>query len=164
MHLLQQRRISAIAHGISHLVGSIEVGKVADLVMYRFSEFGARPKLVIKGGIIVQAQMGDANASIPTTEPLLSRPQFGRTAASSCALALVSRISKDMGLQERYGLKKRVEAVKKCREVGKKDMKWNDWTGKVDVDPELYAVTVDGKHFTCEPAKEVALSTGYYLF
>jgi urease len=158
--------ISAIAAGVSHLIGSIEPGKVADLVMFNPAFFGSKPEIVIKSGIIVWSQMGDANASIPTTQPVISRPMFGHyaSAAAKNSIAFVSQISIKERNVQRYGLKKRVEAVKKCRDIGKKDMKLNDTLPKIEVDPETYVVKADGNLCTCEPIPKLPLTQTVYLF
>src|SRR5882724_5768770 len=132
----------AIAHGMSHLIGSIEVGKLADLVLWRPAFFGAKPEMVIKGGMIAWSQMGDPNASIPTPQPVFMRPMFGSfgRATGPCSLAFVSQLCKSKGIAKSYGLTKRVEVVKGCRTIGKKDMKWNDALPKIAVDPETYEV------------------------
>ncbi|KAJ3043816.1 hypothetical protein HDV00_004224 [Rhizophlyctis rosea] len=158
----------ALAHGISHVVGSIEVGKLADLVQYKPAFFGTKPERILKGGVIAWAQMGDANASIPTPQPVLSRPMFGAHASSvqsgRTCVAFVSKASIEKGVVGTYGLKKRVEAVKGCRTVGKKDMKLNDFCPRIEVDPETYVVKVDGQRIGAEPVREVAMSRGVYLF
>ena len=154
----------AIAHGFGHLVGSVEVGKLADLVLWKPAFFGAKPELVIKGGAIAWAQMGDPNASIPTPQPVFMRPMFGAfgKAAAPVSLALVSRAS--VKTVNTYGLRKQISAVKNCRGLGKKDMKLNDATPKIEVDPETYRVTADGVHLTCAPSKVLPLAQRYSLF
>jgi urease subunit alpha len=156
----------AIAHGISHLVGSIEVGKLADLVLWKPAFFGAKPELVIKGGIIAWAQMGDPNASIPTPQPVYMRPMFGAfgSAPGPISLSFVSRLAADKGTLANAGLRKCLEAVRNCRSIGKKDMKFNDATPRITVDPETYAVTADGEHLVCEPATSLPLTQKYFLF
>jgi urease subunit alpha len=154
----------AIAHGFGHLVGSIEPGKLADLVLWKPAFFGIKPELVIKGGSIAWAQMGDPNASIPTPQPLYMRPMFaslGR-AVGPVSLALVSAASFDA--VKTYGLAKRIEAVRHCRSIGKKDMRLNDATPQITVDPETYRVTADGQDLTCPPAERLALAQRYCLF
>ena len=130
----------AIAQGMSHLVGSIEIGKFADIVLWPPSSFGVKPSLVMKGGMISWSQMGDPNASIPTVEPVIMRPMFGALNPST-SIAWVSKASVEKGVVEKYGLRKRVEAVKGCRNVGKKNMRWNDARPKMKVDPERYVST-----------------------
>jgi len=127
----------AIAQGFGHLVGSIEVGKVADLVLWNPQSFGVKPTIVVKGGMISYAQMGDPNASIPTVEPVIMRPMFA-TMVPSTSITFVSQASIDSGVVEKYGLKKKLEAVKNCRKIGKGDMKFNDSMPKMKVDPERY--------------------------
>ncbi|KAF7846218.1 hypothetical protein BT93_L4826 [Corymbia citriodora subsp. variegata] len=134
----------AIAQGMGHLIGSIEVGKLADLVLWNPASFGAKPRQVIKGGMISWSQMGDPNASIPTVEPVLMRPMFGAMVPNT-GILFVSKASIDNGNVKKYGLKKRIEAVKNCRNIGKKDMKYNDVRPKMKVDPERYTVEADGK-------------------
>ncbi|KAJ3278730.1 hypothetical protein HK104_002071 [Borealophlyctis nickersoniae] len=158
----------AIAHGISHVVGSIEVGKLADLVQYKPAFFGTKPERIIKGGIIVWAQMGDANASIPTPQPVISRPMFGAHASAVAGgrtcVAFVSAGSIECGAVGSYGLRKRVEAVRRCRGIGKKDMKLNDFCPKIEVDPETYVVKVDGQRIGGKPSATVAMGQIAYLF
>ena len=156
----------AVAHGMAHLVGSLEVGKLADLVLWRPAFFGAKPELVVKGGFIAWAQMGDPNASIPTPQPVSMRPMFGGfgTAAAATSVAFVSRAAAAAGVGARYGLRKRVEPVRGCRGIGKKDMKLNDALPKITVDSETYRVTADGEVLACEPAKVLPLAQRYFLF
>jgi urease subunit alpha len=156
----------AIAHGVSHLVGSVEPGKLADLVLWKPAFFGAKPELVIKGGLIAWGQMGDANASIPTPQPLLMRPMFAARgkAAGPASLAFVSPICAERGNALPYGLSKRIEPVRGCRRLGKKDMKLNDATPRITVDPETFRVTADGEHLTCEPAGALPLTRLFSLF
>ncbi len=156
----------AIAHGVSHEVGSVEVGKLADLVLWRPEYFGVKPELVIKGGFIAWAQMGDANASIPTPEPVLMRPMFGGfgQASAKTSLAFVSQRALEVGAVAKYGLGRRLVAVKHCRGLGKKDLKLNDALPAIEVDPETYEVRADGQLLTCEPAKELPLAQRYFLF
>ncbi|HEX2612436.1 MAG TPA: urease subunit alpha [Fibrobacteria bacterium] len=154
----------AVAHGISHEVGSIEEGKWADLVLWRPAFFGIRPELVLKGGIIAQAQMGDPNASIPTPQPYYSRPMFGSlgSAVGMGSLAFTSAAGEKA--VKGYGLSKQVTVVKGCRSIGKKDMRLNDALPNITVDPETYAVHADGERLTCEPAAELPLAQLYHLF
>lgn len=156
----------AITHGVSHVIGSVEVGKLADLVLWRPAFFGAKPEMVIKGGFIAWAQMGDPNASIPTPQPVFMRPMFGGfgSAPGSCSLAFVSRLCAEQGVAAGYGLTKRIEAVKGCRDISKKSMKWNDATPKITVDPETYHVVADGELLKCEPATVLPLAQRYQLF
>jgi urease subunit alpha len=156
----------AIAHGVSAHIGSIEQGKLADLVLWKPGFFGVKPELVLKGGFIAWAQMGDANASIPTPEPVRMRGMFGALgrAAASTSLAFVSGAAARAGVGKTYGLHKAVVAVANCRGLGKKDMKLNDALPKIEVDPETYEVRADGVHLTCEPATELPLAQRYSLF
>ncbi|KAL2903604.1 Urease [Bienertia sinuspersici] len=156
----------AIANGFSNYVGSVEVGKLADLVLWNPAFFGAKPEMVIKGGEIAWANMGDANASIPTPEPVLMRPMFGAfgKAGSANSIAFVSKAALEKGIKEKYGLDKRVEAVGGVRNVTKEDMKLNNSLPKITVDPESYTVTADGEILTCSPASAIPLSRNYFLF
>ncbi|XP_074295783.1 urease isoform X1 [Silene latifolia] len=156
----------AIANGFSKYVGSIEVGKLADLVLWNPAFFGAKPELVIKGGEIAWANMGDPNASIPTPEPVMMRPMFGAfgKAGSANSIAFVSKAALEKGIKEQYGLNKRVEAVSGVRNVTKDDMKLNNALPTITVDPEHYTVTADGEVLTCAPASTVPLSRNYFLF
>ncbi len=156
----------AITHGVSHLIGSVEVGKLADLVLWRPAFFGAKPELVIKGGMIAWAQMGDPNASIPTPQPVVMRPMFasfGRAAGES-SIAFVSELCHRRGVAGKYGLSKRIEAVRGCRNIGKKDLRLNDAMPSLTVDPETYEVRIDGVQLVCEPARELPLAQRYFLF
>jgi urease subunit alpha len=156
----------AIAHGMSDLIGSIEVGKLADLVLWKPAFFGAKPEMVIKGGIIAWSQMGDPNASIPTPQPVFMRPMFGGfgRASSPISIAFVSNACAVDGVADTYGLKKRIEPVRGCRNIGKQDMKLNDATPTITVDPETYEVTADGDRLTCDPAEKLPLAQRYFLF
>jgi urease subunit alpha len=156
----------ALAHGMGHLIGSIETGKLADLVLWRPAFFGAKPEMVIKGGVIAWSQMGDPNASIPTPQPVFMRPMFGSfgRATGPCSIAFVSQICKQKGIAKSYGLSKRIEAVKGCRKIGKKDLKWNNATPRITVDPETYEVRADDEPLLCEPARVLPLAQRYFLF
>lgn len=156
----------AIAHGVSSEIGSVEVGKLADLILWKPAFFGIKPELVIKGGFIAWAQMGDANASIPTPQPVLPRPMFGAFggAVGATSLAFVSQAAIDSGVTENYRLSKKVFPVKNCRNIGKKDMKLNDVLPVITVDPETYTVTADGKVLTCAPAETLPMAQRYFLF
>ncbi|SFS39678.1 urease subunit alpha [Paenibacillus sp. 453mf] len=156
----------AIAHGISHIVGSVEVGKWADLVLWSPAYFGVKPEMVLKGGIITQAQMGDPNASIPTPQPVFNRPMFGSfgKALQKGSITFVSRAAKEAGIGEQLGLTKRIEAVKGCRSVTKKDMIHNNVTPVIEVDPETYEVKADGEPLTCEPAESLPMTQRYFMF
>ncbi|ORX89580.1 urease [Basidiobolus meristosporus CBS 931.73] len=154
----------ALAHGCGHLLGSIEAGKYADLVMYSPAFFGTKPEIVIKGGVVAWANMGDANASIPTTEPIIGREMFGSFGLGIRALALVSKDSVDSGVVKGYNLNKTIEAVKNCRSVKKTDMKLNDALPKMRVDPETYEVYADDVHMTCVPATELPMAHNQFIF
>jgi urease subunit alpha len=154
----------AIAHGISGEVGSIEPGKLADLVLWSPAFFGVKPEMVVKGGFIAWSVMGDANASIPTPQPVMYRPMFGSFGSATQAIGamFVSRAS--LPHVERLGLRKRIVAVSNCRKIGKADMIHNSATPKIDVDPETYEVHADGDLLTCEPASVLPLAQRYFLF
>lgn len=156
----------AVTHGIAHEVGSVEVGKVADLVIWKPAFFGVKPEMVLKSGFIAQAQMGDPNASIPTPEPIISRPMFGSfgRALYSTSLTFLSQAALDKGIPKKLGLQKRVAAVKNCRNIKKRDMKLNDYLPNIEVDPETYVVTADGVRLTCEPAIVLPMAQRYFLF
>lgn len=156
----------AITHGLAEHVGSIEGGKLADLVLYEPSYFGVKPFLVIKGGLIVQAQMGDPNASIATPQPVYMRPQFaayGRALSKSC-LSFVSQTAHQAGVAEEYGLERKVVPVKGCRKITKKDMKRNEATPNIKVNADTYEVTVDGKKVHSDPLKTLPMTQRYFLF
>jgi urease alpha subunit len=155
----------AITHGMSHIVGSVEVGKMADLVLWKPSMFGAKPEMIIKGGTIAYAQMGDPNASIPTPQPVLMRPMFGATATrTGNSVAFVSAAAVLDGVGERLELGKQAVAVKNCRSISKKDMVLNDHTPEMRVDPETFEVMADGELLRCDPLKSVPLGQRYFLF
>jgi urease subunit alpha len=156
----------AITHGTSHEIGSVEVGKLADLVLWKPAFFGTRPELVLKGGFIAWAQMGDPNASIPTPQPLVMRPMFGAfgRATGATSLAFVSQACLSAGTAASYGLTKRVVAVRGCRAISKRDMKLNDALPKITVDPETYVVTADGEALQSAPATVLPLAQRYCLF
>ena len=154
----------AIAHGIARHVGSIEVGKLADLVLWKPAFFGVKPELVIKGGLIAGAMMGDGNASIPTPQPFITRPMFGSfgAALNSCSVHFVSQAGIDSGVLA--GLARRGVAVGGCRTLGKRDLVLNDALPKIDVNPETYEVRADGQLLTSEPADVLPLAQRYFLF
>jgi urease subunit alpha len=156
----------AIAHGISDHVGSLEPGKLADLVLWHPAWFGVKPALVVKGGFIAWAQMGDANASIPTPQPVRMRPMFGAhgRAAGATSLAFVSRAAAAAGVGKRYGLVREAVAVRGCRGIGKRDMRLNDALPYLEVDPETYQVRAGGQLLTSEPARVLPLAQRYFLF
>ncbi len=157
----------AITHGISHVVGSLEVGKLADIVIFKPALFGVKPEMILKGGFIAWANMGDPNASIPTPQPTYYRPQFGAAgrAIGSTSLTFISEASlRSKTGPKQLGLTRQLEAVRHTRNIGKRDMVLNDATPKIEVDPETYTVKADGVHLTCEPAKELPLAQRYFLF
>ena len=154
----------AIAHGISHAVGSIEAGKLADLVLWRPAFFGVKPELVLKGGVIAWAAMGDPNASIPTPQPVLFRPMFGAAASHATAFTFVSSAALEAGVGSRLGLRKRTVAVRRTRDIGKRSMVLNDATPDITVDPETYRVEADGEWLICEPAATLPMAQRYFLF
>ncbi|AFY61449.1 urease subunit alpha [Synechococcus sp. PCC 6312] len=156
----------AITHGIANYVGSVEVGKLADLCLWRPAFFGVKPELVIKGGLIAYAQMGDANASIPTPQPVHMRPMFGSFAGArnATALTFVSQAGLNNGIKEQLGLQKNVVAVSQTRNLSKLDLKLNTATPVMEVDPETYEVRADGELLTCEPATVLPMAQRYFLF
>ncbi|WP_447972571.1 urease subunit alpha [Nitrospira sp. Kam-Ns4a] len=156
----------AIAHGLAHEIGSVEVGKLADLVIWRPAFFGVKPDLVVKGGFVMEAAMGDPNASIPTPQPLLSRPMFGSfgRAPFTCSVTFVSRAALDREVPRQLGLQKRVVAVQRCRGIGKRDLKLNDALPRIEVDPETYEVRADGVRLVCEPMARLPMAQRYFLF
>ena len=154
----------AIAHGISAEVGSIEVGKLADLVLWRPAFFGVKPEMVLKGGLIAWAAMGDPNASIPTPQPIVYRPMFGAAAPQATCVTFVSGAALDREVPRALGLRKPSVAVRNTRTLGKHSMQLNDATPKITVDPETYRVEADGEWLTCEPAKTLPMAQRYFLF
>jgi len=156
----------AITHGISHEVGSVEVGKLADLCLWKPAFFGVKPALVIKGGFIAAAPMGDANASIPTPQPVHYRPMFAAfgKAPASTSLTFVSAAAAEAGIRERLGLAKPCVAVHTTRSVRKQDMKLNDYRPHMEVDPQTYEVRADGRLLKCEPATVLPMAQRYFLF
>jgi urease subunit alpha len=155
----------ALTHGVAHLVGSLEPGKVADIVLWPTNTFGVKPKYVIKGGLVSWAMMGDPNASIPTPEPVLMRPMFGTqgSAVARTSMTFLSQAAVDGGVPERLGLDRWVEPVRNCRTVGKAQMVRNGATPQISVDPETYQVSVDGRPATVGAAAEVSMSQLYYI-
>ena len=151
---------------MSHLIGSVEVGKLADLVLWKPQFFGTKPELVIKGGVIAWSQMGDPNASIPTPQPVFMRPMFGgfHRASSPISIAFTSKASVEADAMSGYDLKKRIAPVENCRGVRKSDMKLNNALPALTVDPETYEVTADGARLACDPAEKLPLAQRYYLF
>ncbi len=156
----------AITHGVAHEIGSIEPGKLADLVLWRPAFFGVKPEMVVKGGFIAWAAMGDPNASIPTPQPVLYRPMFGAFggAVGPTSLTFVSQAALESGLPETLGLQKKAAAVKDCRCIGKADMKHNAAMPVLEVDPETYEVRADGVLLTCKPAESLPMAQRYFLF
>ncbi|BBO82726.1 urease subunit alpha [Desulfosarcina ovata subsp. sediminis] len=156
----------AIAHGIAHEVGSVEVGKLADLVLWKPALFGVKPSLVVKGGMIAAAPMGDPNASIPSPQPVHYRPMFGAFggALPATTLTFLSRAAADAGVAGAIGLKSHIGVVRGCRGIGKADMRLNDYLPTIEVDPQTYTVCADGQLLTCEPATVLPLAQRYFLF
>ena len=156
----------AITHGIAHEVGSVEVGKLADLVLWKPAFFGVKPSLIIKGGMIAMAPMGDPNASIPTPQPVHYRPMFGALggACQATRMTFLSRAGLSSGIPEQLGLKSLVGEVQNCRNLRKSDMVLNDYLPIIEVDPQTYEVRADGELLTCEPAVELPMSQRYFLF
>jgi urease subunit alpha len=155
----------AIANGIAHCVGSIEEGKLADLVLWKPAFFGVKPSLVLKGGMIASAAMGDPNASIPTPQPVHTRPMFGSFGkALRTSITFVSQAALANPALAEMQLARPLEAVRKTRGIGKKDMVHNDLQPKIDVDPETYEVRADGELLVCEPAKVLPMAQRYFLF
>ncbi len=156
----------AISHGISHEVGSIEVGKLADLVLWDPAYFAVKPSLILKGGLIALAAMGDANASIPTPQPVHYRPMFGSfgQTASATSMIFLPQAAVDGGVAESLGLRKRVGIVKNTRNIGKKDLIHNHYQPNIEVDPQTYAVRADGQLLTCEPVAVLPFAQRYFLF
>ena len=156
----------AITHGISDYVGSLQPGRLADIVIWSPQFFGVKPKMIIKGGFIAYSLMGDPNASIPTTEPVMYRPMFGALGQTkhSTSVTFTSQLALDKGLESEINSQKKLVPVKNCRSIGKKDMLYNDLTPNIEVNPETYEVRVDGKLATVDPALTVSLSRLYNLF
>ncbi|MGO3531507.1 urease subunit alpha, partial [Pseudomonas helleri] len=156
----------AITHGISHEVGSIEVGKWADLVLWRPAFFGVKPTLILKGGAIASSLMGDANGSIPTPQPVHYRPMFASYGGSrhATSLTFISQAAADAGVPEKLGLKKQIGVVKGCRDVQKTDLIHNGYLPHIDVDPQTYQVKADGVLLWCEPADVLPMAQRYFLF
>lgn len=155
----------AITHGAAHVLGSLEVGKYADLVMYSTPFFPAKPKMIFKGGFIAWSIMGDPNASIPTPEPVYYRPMFGALgkAVKSTCFTFTSKAAVKLGVPEKLGLEKTALPVRNCRNIGKKDMLWNDKTPEITIDPETYEVRLDGEIATVDPAKELSSAQRYFM-
>jgi urease subunit alpha len=156
----------AITHGMAPEIGSIEPGKLADLVLWKPAFFGVKPEMIVKGGFIAWSAMGDPNASIPTPQPVMYRPMFGSfgLAVAPASITFVSEASLQAGVPQRLGLKKLIVPVRNCRRIGKKDMIHNNATPNLEVDAETYEVRVDGTLITCEPARVLPLAQRYFLF
>ncbi|MDM1373668.1 urease subunit alpha [Myroides marinus] len=156
----------AIAHGVSNYIGSIEPGKIADLVIWKPALFGAKPEMIIKGGMIAASKMGDANASIPTPQPIILRTMYGGLgkAVTQTCFNFVSQVSLEKGIQEEYGVARTLLPVKNCRNISKENMIHNSATPEISVNPENYEVSIDGKKITCQPIDQVALGQRYFLF
>ncbi len=155
----------AITHGISHAVGSVEEGKIADLVLWKPAFFGVKPSLILKGGMIAAAAMGDPNASIPTPQPVHYRPMFGAFGGGLRHLGHVRVAGRARESRaRRAGPAPPLEAVRDTRRIGKKDMVHNDWLPAIEVDPETYEVRADGELLVCEPAKALPMAQRYFLF
>ena len=156
----------AISHGISSYVGSLEEGKLADLVLWKPAFFGVKPEIIIKGGLIAAAQMGDPNASIPTPQPVVYRPMFGAygKALHHTCISFVSKVSLENKMIEKYQLSKMIRHVENCRTISKKSMVHNNATPQIDVDPETYEVKLDGEKISCEPATVLPMAQRYFLF
>jgi urease subunit alpha len=156
----------AISHGISEYTGSLEPGKFADIVLWKPSMFGVKPEMIVKGGMIIAAVMGDPGASIPTPQPVMYRHMFGASGKAlfkTCA-TFVSKLSIEKNIVQQYGLQKMILPVKNCRNISKKNLIHNDVTPQIDVNPENYEVKVDGEVITCEPMKELPMAQRYFLF
>jgi urease subunit alpha len=156
----------AITHGISDYVGSLQKGKLADIVIWTPQFFGIKPKLIIKGGFIAYSLMGDPNASIPTPEPVYYRPMFGAIGKAnySTSVTFTSKNAIRNGIKKKLGLRKKLLPVKNCRNISKKDMVYNNLIPKIEIDPETYVVKVDGKVATTQAAQKLSLSRLYNLF
>jgi urease subunit alpha len=156
----------ALAHGVAHEVGSIEEGKFADLVLWRPGFFGVKPSIIMKGGFIAAAAMGDPNASIPTPQPVHYRPMFGAFggAVARTSLTFMSQAGVAAGLPQQLGLRKLIAEVRGCRSVKKMDMVHNAYLPKMEIDPQTYQVRADGQLLTCEPATSLPLAQRYFLF
>ena len=156
----------AIAHGIAHEVGSVEAGKLADLVLWRPAFFGVKPSLILKGGMIVAAPMGDANASIPTPQPVHYRPMFAAFGAAlgATSMTFMSQWALEAGIPQKLGLRRLIGAVRDTRTVRKSHMVHNDWQPRIEVDPQTYQVRADGQLLACEPAAVLPLAQRYFLF
>lgn len=156
----------AIAHGIADYVGSVEIGKIADLVIWKPSMFGVKPEMILKNGMIVAAKIGDSNASIPTPQPIVYADMFGSVGSAKydCGFTFVSKVAFDSNIKEKYGIERNILPVKNCRNITKKDMKHNDVVEKIEVDSETYEVKINGVKITSKPVSKVSLGQLYTLF
>jgi urease subunit alpha len=156
----------AISHGIAHEVGSVEVGKLADLVLWAPAFFGVKPSLILKGGLIAAAPMGDPNASIPTPQPVHYRPMFGALgdACRATSMTFLSKAAIEAGVAQSLGLRKLIGVVANCRNIGKGDLIHNSYRPCIEVDAQTYAVRADGQPLTCEPAEVLPMAQRYFLF
>jgi urease subunit alpha len=156
----------ALTHGIAHEVGSVEVGKLADLVLWKPAFFATKPSLIVKAGMIAAAPMGDPNASIPTPQPVHYRPMFGALggARTATSMTFLSQAAHDASVHQQLGLQSRIGVVRGCRAVTKRDMVLNDWLPHIEVDPQTYQVRADGELLTCEPADVLPMAQRYFLF
>jgi urease subunit alpha len=156
----------ALTHGIAHEVGSVAVGKLADLVLWKPAFFGTKPSLIIKGGMIAMAPMGDPNASIPTPQPVHYRPMFGSFGAAlqSTSMIFLPEVAEKNGLADKLQLGSLIGYVNGCRQLTKSRMVHNDWQPEIEVDPQTYVVKADGVELTCEPATELPMAQRYFLF
>ena len=156
----------SISHGIAHEVGSVEAGKLADLVVWKPAFFGVKPEMVLKGGFIVTAAMGDPSASIPTPQPVRYRPMFAAYggAVYSTSVTFLSKAAAEDGVAARLGLRKMTRTVGRCRGLTKKAMVHNDYCPRMEVDAETYEVRADGQLLTCEPARVLPMAQRYFLF
>ncbi|EEP81752.1 urease [Uncinocarpus reesii 1704] len=153
----------AIAQGMAHTIGSVEVGKTADLVLWKFANFGTKPSMILKSGMVAASHMGDPNGSIPTIEPIIMRPSYA-SLTPQASIMFVSEASIKLGIISSYNLQKRIESVKNCRNVSKRDMKYNDTMPKMRVDPESYVVEADGEVCTADPVSELPLTQECYVY
>ncbi len=154
----------ARTHGIAHEVGSIEIGKLADLVLWKPAFFGVKPEAILKGGLIAMANMGDPNASIPTPQPMFYRPQFAAHGRAKFRTSLTFVSAVGLSSAQELGLNKTLSAIHSCRQVTKRDMLWNDYLPRIEVDPDTYIVKADGRELRCEPASVLPLAQRYFLF
>lgn len=156
----------AITHGMAHEIGSIEQGKLADLVLWKPAFFGVKPSVILKGGMIAMAPMGDPNASIPTPQPVHYRSMFGSygKASQNTSMLFVSQQAKQDNIAEQLGLQSLIGEVSHCRDISKADMKLNDWMPKIEVDSQTYQVRADGELLVCEPAEVLPMAQRYFLF